>query len=140
MTGIVVVSHSRPLAEAAVALAAQMLGGDGGPRLEVAAGLSETELGTDALAIQEAIERAADAQGVLVLMDLGSALMSAEMALEMLDPELAGRVRLSPAPLVEGLVGAAAVAAGGADLERVAAEAEIAVEAKRAHLATLRRD
>lgn len=136
MTGIVVVSHSRPLAEAAAALAAQMLGGDG-PRIEVAAGLSDTELGTDAVAIQEAIERAADDQGVLVLMDLGSALMSAEMAVEMLDPQLAGRVRLSPAPLVEGLVGAAAVAAGGADLERAAAEADVAVEAKRTHLASL---
>ena len=57
MTGIVVVSHSRPLAHAAVDLATQMVR-DGGPRVEIAAGLSDTELGTDATAISEAIDRA----------------------------------------------------------------------------------
>lgn len=129
MTGIVVVSHSRALARAAVDLAAQMVHGDG-PRIEIAAGLSETELGTDASAIGGAIERAMDEQGVVVLMDLGSAIMSAEMAVEMLD-EHADRVRLSWAPLVEGLIGAVVTAAGGGDREAVAREAELAAEAKR---------
>lgn len=130
MTGIVVVSHSRPLATAAVDLASQMLR-SGGPRIEVAAGLSDTELGTDAAAIQTAIEAAKDDQGVVVLMDLGSAIMSAEMAVEMLDEDDAARVRLSWAPLVEGLIGAAVTAAGGADREEVATQAELAAEAKR---------
>lgn len=130
MTGIVVVSHSRPLATAAVDLASQMLR-SGGPRIEVAAGLSDTELGTDAAAIQTAIEAAMDDQGVVVLMDLGSAIMSAEMAVEMLDEVDAARVRLSWAPLVEGLIGAAVTAAGGADREEVATQAELAAEAKR---------
>ncbi|SLM92085.1 dihydroxyacetone kinase phosphoryl donor subunit DhaM [Brachybacterium nesterenkovii] len=130
MTGIVVVSHSRPLATAAVDLASQMLR-SGGPRIEVAAGLSDTELGTDAAAIQTAIEAAMDDQGVVVLMDLGSAIMSAEMAVEMLDEDDAARVRLSWAPLVEGLIGAAVTAAGGADREEVATQAELAAEAKR---------
>lgn len=130
MTGIVVVSHSRPLATAAVDLASQMLR-SGGPRIEVAAGLSDTELGTDAAAIQSAIEAAMDEQGVVVLMDLGSAIMSAEMAVEMLEEDDAARVRLSWAPLVEGLIGAAVTAAGGADREEVATQAELAAEAKR---------
>ena len=130
MTGIVVVSHSRPLATAAVDLASQMLR-SGGPRIEVAAGLSDTELGTDAAAIQTAVEAAMDDQGVVVLMDLGSAIMSAEMAVEMLDEDDAARVRLSWAPLVEGLIGAAVTAAGGADREAVATQAELAAEAKR---------
>ena len=64
----------------------------------------------DAAAIAEAIERVGSPDGVLVLMDLGSALLSAEMALEFLDPELAGRVRLTPAALVEGLVAAVVTA------------------------------
>ena len=130
MTGIVVVSHSRPLATAAVDLASQMLR-SGGARIEVAAGLSDTELGTDAAAIQTAIEAAMDDQGVVVLMDLGSAIMSAEMAVEMLDEDDAARVRLSWAPLVEGLIGAAVTAAGGDDREEVATQAELAAEAKR---------
>lgn len=135
MTGIVVVSHSRPLAEAAVRLASQMVGGgQGGPRIEIAAGLSETELGTDANAISEAIERAADEQGVVVLMDIGSAILSAEMALELMDPEVAQRVTLSWAPLVEGLIGAVVTAAGGGDREAVARDAQVAVDAKRQQL------
>lgn len=130
MTGIVVVSHSRPLAEAAVALATDMVHGDASG-IAIAAGLSETELGTDANAIAEAIGHVMDNQGVVVLMDLGSAIMSSELALELLDDADAERVRLSWAPLVEGLVGAVVTAAGGADRETVAHEAEVASEAKR---------
>ena len=73
------------------------------------------------------------ADGVLVLMDLGSALMSAEFAVELLaDPS--GPVRLSAAPLVEGTVAAAAAAGGGATLDQVAAEAERALAMKVAQI------
>jgi phosphocarrier protein FPr len=78
---------------------------------------------------------AADAgDGVVVLMDLGSAVLSAETALELLDSDRADRVLLSAGPMVEGLVGAAVVAAGGADRERVAAEALLGLAPKQAHL------
>ncbi len=81
--GLVVVSHSRTLARSAVALAAEML--HGRPlRIEVAAGLDETTFGTDAVAIMEAIERADGPAGVVVLMDLGSAVLSTELALDLL--------------------------------------------------------
>ena len=76
MTGLVVVSHSRALADAAVDLAGEMLHGSD-VRIEVAAGLDPTTFGTDATAIVAAIEAADDGQGVVVLMDLGSAVLSA---------------------------------------------------------------
>ncbi|MFM9709873.1 PTS-dependent dihydroxyacetone kinase phosphotransferase subunit DhaM, partial [Streptomyces galilaeus] len=75
------VSHSRPLAEAAVDLALRM-GGDDPPAVRVAAGGPDGDLGTDATAIAAALDEVDSGDGVLVLMDLGSALLSAEMALE----------------------------------------------------------
>src|SRR5580765_1771844 len=121
--GLVVVSHSRALARAAVSLAEEMV--HGRPlRIELAAGLDETTFGTDAVSITRAIERADGPGGVVVLMDLGSALLSAELALDLLDdPGLRDRVVLSPAPLVEGLIVAAVAAAGGSSRDEVAAEA-----------------
>nr|WP_221381165.1 phosphoenolpyruvate--protein phosphotransferase [Actinoplanes polyasparticus] len=131
MVGLVVVCHSRPLARAAVALASEMT--QGRPlAIEVAAGLDETTFGTDAVAISEAIAAADSGDGVVVLMDLGSAVLSAELALEMVDEP--GRVVLSPAPLVEGLVAAAVAAASGADRHEVADEARNGLAGKQSHL------
>ncbi|SPT54027.1 PTS-dependent dihydroxyacetone kinase, phosphotransferase subunit dhaM [Actinomyces bovis] len=130
MTGIVLVSHSLPLAEAVLGLVRGLVPGLEVP-VELAAGLEDGSLGTDATAVMEAIEKADDGGGVLVLADLGSGVLSAQMALELLGPEAEGRVRLSAAPLVEGLVGAYAAAGIGKDLAEVAAEADSAVEAKR---------
>jgi phosphoenolpyruvate---glycerone phosphotransferase subunit DhaM len=131
--GLVVVSHSRPLAEAAVTLARQMLPG-AEVAIEVAAGTDDGGLGTDAVAVSAAITAADSGDGVVVLMDLGSAVMSAETALELLDDDVRERVLLSSAPLVEGLVGAVVVASGGADRDRVAAEALRGLAPKQAHL------
>ena len=133
-TGLVVVSHSRALADAAVALAREMLHGEP-VRVEVAAGLDDTTFGTDATQIMTAIEAADQGQGVVVLMDLGSAVLSAELALELLDDDVRDRVVLCPAPLVEGLVVAAVAAAAGADRDEVAAEAAGALAGKTSHLA-----
>lgn len=131
MIGIVVVSHSTALAQAAVELASQM-GGDEPPTIAVAAGIADGGTGTDAVAIGDAIERAAGEDGVLVIMDLGSAILSTEMALDLTAP--AFRVVLSAAPFVEGLVAAVVLAAAGADLDTVAAEALGALSAKREQL------
>src|SRR6476646_5126682 len=122
MVGIVVVSHSRRLAEAAVELAMQMVHG-APPPLEVAAGLDGHVLGTDAARVKEAIDRVASADGVLVLMDLGSAVLSAELALELRGDESDCPIVLSDGPIVEGLVAAVALAAAGAPLDEVAADA-----------------
>jgi len=126
MIGIVVVSHSPALATAAVELAVEMAHG-AGPVVEVAAGAAGG-LGTDATEVSAALERAASPDGVLVLMDLGSAVLSTELALELAVP--ACPVRLSSAPLVEGLVAAVVRASGGADLDVVAREAEAALTPK----------
>ena len=132
--GLVVVSHSRALGEAARALAGEMLQGDG-TRIEVAAGLDDGGFGTDAVAISEAVARADTGDGVVVLMDMGSSVLSAELALEMVDDDVRERAVLCAAPLVEGLVVAAVTAAGGASAAEVAAEATDALEAKAVHLA-----
>ena len=131
MIGIVVVSHSRALADAVVELATQMTSTDG-PTVSVAAG-ADGGLGTDATAVAEALAEAASPDGVLVLMDLGSAVMSAELAIELADLD-GVEVRLSAAPLVEGLVAAVVRAAGGADLATVAREAESALTPKQSAL------
>ena len=132
--GIVVVSHSRALARAALALASEML--HGRPvRIELAAGLDETTFGTDAVGVKEAIEAVDGPDGVVVLMDLGSAVLSAELALDLLDdPTARDRVTLSSAPIVEGLVVAAVAASGGASRAEVATEARNALLGKAAHL------
>ncbi len=129
-----VVSHSRGLAEAAVELARQMLAGQD-VAIEVAAGLDDGAFGTDATAILDALTVADRGDGVVVLMDLGSAVLSAELALELLDEQTRARVMLCPAPLVEGLVVACVAAAGGASREEVAAEALGGLAGKQSHLA-----
>ena len=68
MVGLVVVCHSRALARAAVALAAEMVRDESIP-IEVAAGLDETVFGTDAAAITSAVTAADRGDGVVVLMD-----------------------------------------------------------------------
>ncbi|MCU1646648.1 MAG: PTS-dependent dihydroxyacetone kinase, phosphotransferase subunit DhaM [Nocardia sp.] len=131
MIGLVVVSHSRPLARAAVALATELLPTQA-VRIEIAAGSYDNTLGTDAVAVAEAVTAADSGDGVLVLMDLGSAVLSAETAVDLLETPV--QVRLCAAPFVEGLVAALAAAGGGADLEKVAQEAESALAAKRVQL------
>ncbi len=132
--GLVVVSHSRALAEAAVALSREMLQGQD-VAIEVAAGLDDGGFGTDAVAIQAALTAADRGDGAVVLMDLGSAVLSAELALELLaDDDARARVVLCPAPLVEGLVVAAVAAAGGGSRAEVAAEALGGLAAKQGHL------
>lgn len=134
MIGIVVVSHSPALAQAAVELAQQMVP-DGGPRVLTAAGTADGGFGTDAGAISAAIAAADCGEGVLVLLDIGSALLSSELAVEFLDPQLAARVVVSEGPLVEGLLAAVVAAVGDSPLDQVAKEARSALVGKTAHLA-----
>jgi multiphosphoryl transfer protein len=133
LVGLVVVSHSSALADGAVALAREMAPGE--LAIEVAAGLDDATFGTDAVAIAAAIGAADTGAGVVVLMDLGSAVLSAELALDLLDdPDGRDRVLLCPAPFVEGLVVAAVTAAGGAERAEVAAEAAAALTGKQQQL------
>jgi phosphoenolpyruvate-protein phosphotransferase/dihydroxyacetone kinase phosphotransfer subunit len=132
MVGIVVVSHSPDLAQAAVSLALQMVKGPA-PRIKIAAGTPDQRLGTDAAAVAEAVAAADDGEGVVVIMDLGSALLSAELALELL-PQPGVHIRLVPAAFVEGIFAAVISAAAGGQLDAVARDAEQALHAKAAQL------
>jgi len=134
MIGIVLVSHSPQLAAAALELAREMVPGDE-PRVAVAAGTGDGLTGTDATRVASAIAEVASPDGVLVLMDLGSAVLSAELALEFVG-DVGGEVRLSSAPVVEGLLAAVVRAAGGASLDEADREARGALGAKEAQLGT----
>ncbi|MGZ8571266.1 MAG: dihydroxyacetone kinase phosphoryl donor subunit DhaM, partial [Actinomycetota bacterium] len=134
MVGIVVVSHSRSIAEGAADLARQMAGED--VRIEATGGLDEPgdPIGTDAMLVLAAIERAWSDDGVLVLMDLGSAVLSTEMALDFLDEERRTKVRLTGAPVIEGAVAAAVAAKIGGTLDDVEREAMGGLAGKASHL------
>jgi multiphosphoryl transfer protein len=134
VVGIVVVSHSAELAAGVVELAAQMA--DSAVRIAAAGGLDEPggALGTDAARVLRAVEDVWSADGVLVLMDLGSAVLSSELALDLLDDDRRDRVRLSAAPVVEGAVAAAVAAGLGEPLDAVAAAARGGLAAKASHL------
>ena len=140
MIGIVIVSHSDRLAQGVAELAREMGGQQ--IRLETAGGLDMPghPIGTDAVLVMQAIERAWSDDGVLVLMDLGSAVLSAEMALDMLDEERRGSILLCEAPLVEGAVAAAVTARMGSTLEAAAAEARGGLAGKVAHLGAAPRE
>jgi PTS hybrid protein len=129
--GIVVVSHSEALADAAVALALEMAP-VAPPTIVVAAGAGPGVTGTDAVRVAAAIDEAASADGVLVFMDLGSAVLSASMALEFRESDC--EVRLSAAPFVEGIVAGVVLAAAGATLDDADREASGAMVAKNAQL------
>jgi len=107
-------------------------------RIAIAAGIDDAgeAFGTDAMAIVEAIQAVDTGDGVLVLGDVGSALLSTDMALEFLSDELRSRTRLTAAPLVEGALSAAVQASMGSPLSTVAAEAEQALAQKRQHVGT----
>ena len=139
MIGIVLVSHSETLARGVLELMQQMVQ-DRVP-IAIAAGTDNPDepIGTDPMQVMAAIDAVYSDDGVLVLMDLGSALMSAEAAIEFLDPEQQDNIYLCEAPLVEGGLAAAVTAAGNATIEEVIAEARSALNAKLIQLApTLR--
>lgn len=123
MVGIVLVSHSAELARGLKALVDQLA--RGAVRVEAAGGAAGG-LGTDATLVADAIQRADSGAGVLVLVDLGSAVLSAETALEFLPEDLRARVALADAPLVEGAVAAGVEASLSSPLADVRAAAEAA--------------
>ncbi len=120
--GLVVVSHSRLIAEGTAELAGQMAGPE--VRIVAAGGMADGAIGTDAARIAEAIGEADGGAGVVVLTDLGSAVLATRTALELLgDPD---GVRLSRGPIVEGAVIAAVQASTGSTLDEVLVAAESA--------------
>jgi PTS hybrid protein len=119
MVGLVLVSHSEDIANGLAELAAQMAGPD--VAIQAAGGLPDGGLGTDDDRVRDAIRRAERGDGVVVIGDLGSAILTVRHVLER---NFNGRVLLADAPLVEGAVSAAVIASTGADVKQVAAAAE----------------
>ena len=136
MVGIVLVSHSRALALSVQELVRSMTGP--GLPLAIAAGAGENhqELGTDAVEIAEAIKAVKGPEGVLVLMDMGSAILSSETALDLLDEQSRENIRFCAAPFVEGAVASGVTANLGASLDEVCTEAFAALKQKQAALSS----
>jgi phosphoenolpyruvate---glycerone phosphotransferase subunit DhaM len=125
MVGIVVVSHSAEIARGVVDMAGQMTGED--VWLEAVGGDSHGTLGTDEGRVRAAIGRADQGDGVAILADLGSAVLTIQHILE----SCTGVVRLADAPVVEGAVAAAVVASVGLSLDDVVKAAEEARDARK---------
>jgi dihydroxyacetone kinase phosphotransfer subunit len=115
--GIVLVSHSQKLVEGLQELVGQLSNGQ--VPVAIAGGGPQGELGTSVEKVRTAIASVAGPDGVLLLVDLGSAVLSAETAIDLLDPPPPGPVRISSAPLVEGAVVAVIHAGLGDGLEQV---------------------
>jgi len=125
--GIVLVSHSAELAAGAAHLAAQVSGGT--VTIIAAGGTDDGELGTSAAKVERGLRLAESGAGVVVLPDLGSAVLTVRAVLEDADP--ATNVVMADAPFVEGAVAATVTAAAGGDIKAVAAAAEEARNARK---------
>ncbi len=114
MIGIVIVSHSQKIAEGTRELALQMA-----PTAQIVAagGMKDGGIGTDVDTIMAAIDSVYSQDGVVVLVDLGSAVMSSEMAIEMLDYD--ENIKIIDAPIVEGAIFGAVESAVGATMDRM---------------------
>ena len=126
--GIVLVSHSAALAEGAAELAGQVAGGT--VPVVPAGGTDDGGLGTSAAKVEQAIKQADRGAGVLIVPDLGSAVLTVRALLA--DPDdLPAQVELADAPFVEGVVAATVTAAAGADIAAVRGAAEEAWRARK---------
>ncbi|MFP3465657.1 dihydroxyacetone kinase phosphoryl donor subunit DhaM [Leifsonia sp. SIMBA_070] len=124
--GIVFVSHSEQIAAGMVQLAGQMAGS---VRLVAAGGTDDGGIGTSFTKVMAGVSEADSGDGVVVVSDLGSALLTAETVLDMLDEGQRAQVRVVDVPFVEGGVAAAVAAESGGDLDAVVAAARGAVDA-----------
>ena len=140
MVGLVLVAHSHSLAQALLSFICQASPQEIPVQIAAGVGPERSELGTDAVEIASAIQAVDSPEGVLVLVDIGSALISAETALDLLPAETAARVVICPAPLVEGGIAAAVQVGLGSDLQTVYREAVSGLQAKQEALGSSLQD
>jgi dihydroxyacetone kinase phosphotransfer subunit len=125
----VIVSHSAKIAEGICEVAAQMA--KPGQKIIAAGGATGEAIGTDAIKIYEAIKAADTGSGVAIMVDLGSAILSTETALELLEEGLRDRIKIADAPILEGSISAVVQASLGGTLAEVLATAEGARELRK---------
>ena len=113
MVGIVIVSHSQTLAEGIRELAVMMARE---VKIACAGGLEEGLSGVSYERIINAVEEVCGRDGALIFGDMGSAILTSELVLEEMKDD---KLQLVKAPLVEGVVKAAALASGGADVDTI---------------------
>lgn len=111
---LVLISHSHELVQGLEKLLLQV---QPEVKLAIAGGTDENDIGTNALRIKQAIEKVYSDDGVAVLFDLGSALLNAELALDMLEDKK--HISFCDAPLVEGAYAAMVEAGCGSSLKEV---------------------
>ncbi|MCM1990904.1 dihydroxyacetone kinase phosphoryl donor subunit DhaM [Oceanirhabdus seepicola] len=119
MVGLVIVSHSYKIAEGVVELCSQIASNE--VSIVSAGGTSDGEIGTSPIKILNAIKEADTGDGVIIIYDLGSALMNAEMAVEMVAVEIEQNtnVIIAEAPIVEGSIVAAVEANIGTNIGEI---------------------
>ncbi|MBD5099002.1 MAG: PTS-dependent dihydroxyacetone kinase phosphotransferase subunit DhaM [Clostridiales bacterium] len=118
MVGLVIVSHSAKLAEGVVDLARMMA--KTAP-MAAAGGLEDGSFGTSFEKISNAVDEVYSDDGVIMLMDMGSAVMTAEMVIESMDGR---KLAMADCPVAEGAVTAAVGSEAGASLEEILADLE----------------
>lgn len=122
MVNILIISHSFKIAEGTKELAEEMKQAE--IDIQIAGGTSNGQLGTDADLIEKRLKKMDSSDGIVVLADLGSAVMSFNMVKEWLPEEKQDKIRLADAPIVEGAVLGAVEASLGKNLEQVLAAIE----------------
>jgi len=132
MTGVIIVSHSEKLAEGLRDIVMEM--NDGSVEVIAAGGADDGRIGTNTTKIKNAIEALAKRDQILIFVDLGSAVICSETAIELLeDGELEKKVHIVDAPLVEGVIGGVIQATICNDLEKIIATAKEGASLKKVH-------
>jgi len=132
MTGVIIVSHSEKLAEGLRDIVMEM--NDGSVEVIAAGGADDGRIGTNTTKIKNAIETLAKRDQILIFVDLGSAVICSETAIELLeDGELEKKVHIVDAPLVEGVIGGVIQATICNDLEKIIATAKEGASLRKVH-------
>lgn len=122
MIGLVIISHSNKISQGVVELCYEMAGKD--LKIISAGGTSDGRIGTDPILIKESIEKAYDGDGVGILVDIGSSIMSSELAIEMLDDKIREKVFILDTPIVEGSIAVSVQASISNDIDEIKRVAE----------------
>jgi PTS hybrid protein len=122
MIGIVIVSHSAKIAEGVVELCYEMVDKD--MKILPAGGTADGRIGTDPMLIKSAIENAYSGDPVVILADIGSSIMNAEMAKELLDEEIQEKTYILDTPIVEGGIAVSVQAYISSNIEKILDVAE----------------